>query len=191
MDSNDVKLNIGCGVFKKDGYINIDNFSEYKPDILHDLEKIPYPFDDNAFQIIEADHVLEHLESPLDVMRELHRITKPGGFITIKVPHFSRGFTHPEHKCGFDISLPYFFDASFKARYTNDIVMDLVSMKLSWMAQPYLKKLVLSRPLYCFVLGINIIINFFANLSTTLCSHLWCFWVGGFEEIEYIFCVKK
>ncbi|MCX8472834.1 MAG: hypothetical protein ORN85_04210, partial [Sediminibacterium sp.] len=36
----------------------------------------------------------------------------------------------------------------------------------------------------------NFIINFFANLSPFLCSRLWCFWVGGFEEIEFVF-IKK
>ena len=34
------------------------------------------------------------------------------------------------------------------------------------------------------------VMNFLANLSPLACSRLWCFWVGGFEEIEYHF-VKR
>ena len=32
--------------------------------------------------------------------------------------------------------------------------------------------------------------DFFANLNVYLCSRLWCFWVGGFYEVEFYF-VKK
>ena len=38
------KLNIGCGEFKKDGYINVDYYSVSEPDVKHDLNKFPYPF---------------------------------------------------------------------------------------------------------------------------------------------------
>ena len=31
------------------------------------------------------------------------------GALLVKVPHFSRGFTHPDHKRGFDVSFPLFF----------------------------------------------------------------------------------
>jgi hypothetical protein len=39
--------------------------------------------------------------------------------------------------------------------------------------------------------AIGAIIDLFANLSPWLCSRLWCYWVGGFEEIEFVFRVKK
>ena len=48
-------------------------------------------------------------------MREIHRITKPGGTVRIWVPHFSRGFTHAEHKSGFDVTFPYYFRATSSA----------------------------------------------------------------------------
>lgn len=185
------KLNVGSGKFKKEGYVNIDGYEKFNPDVLWDLETFPYPFSENRFELIEADHVLEHLEQPLRVIRELHRIARPGGVIHIKVPHFSRGFTHPEHKRGFDVSLPYYFNPTFSARYDDDIVMELVKMRLHWAAQPYVKRLALSPLTYHLYFGVGMIIDFFALLSTTFCSRIWCFWVGGFEEIEYVFRVKK
>ncbi len=188
---NPQKLNIGCGQYKKEGYVNLDSYAAFSPDVLWDLEKHPYPFLDNSFDHIEADHVLEHMQLPFHTLRELHRICKNNGTITIRVPHFSRGFSHPEHRSGFDVSLPYYFDPAFKARYENDIVMDAISMRLHWAAQPHVKKQVFSQSLYHLYFGIGKLIDLFANLSPKFCSRVWCFWVGGFEEIEYIFRVKK
>jgi len=184
------KLNLGSGEFKKKGYINLDYYSITKPDVKHDLNRLPYPFKDNQFELIEADHVLEHLDNPFKVMKELHRISKNNGLIIIRVPHFSRGFTHPEHTRGFDVSFPYYFDSSFKGGYQG-FNLQLKKMKLSWFAQPYFKKSVLSKPVLYLASSIGFIIDIFANLSPTICSRFWCYLVGGFEQIEFQFTVKK
>ena len=180
------KLNLGCGEFKKEGYINLDYSSISEPDIRYDLNKFPYPFDDDEFELIEADHLLEHLNNPFMVMKELHRISKNNGLIIIKVPHFSRGFTHPEHKCGFDVSFPYYFNPSFKGGYMG-FEFRLKKLRLSWFAQAYLKKTVLSKPAFYIGYLIGAILDFFANLSPFICSKGWCFLVGGFEEVEFHF----
>ena len=184
------KLNLGCGAFRKEGYINLDCRDHLKPDILHDLDNIPYPFPDNSFELIEADHVLEHLSDPFRVMMELHRMLAPGGSAIIKVPHFSRGFTHPEHKRGFDVSFPYYFDPTFKGGYCGvEFACDKTRMR--WFAQPYLKKTVLPLPGYYFGVILGGIADFLANISPMLCSRLWCFLVGGFEEVEFHLICKK
>lgn len=184
------KLNLGCGEFKKEGYINVDFYSVSKPDVLHDLNKLPYPFEDNTFELIEADHVLEHLNYPFQIIKELYRISANGAIWKIRVPHYSRGFTHPEHKAGFDVTLPYYYRKDFQGGYQG-IELELKKMKLHWFAQPYLKKTVLSKPVYYFSFLLGKLISFFANLSPIVCSRIWCFWVGGFEEIEFEFIVKK
>ena len=33
----------------------------------------------------------------------------------------------------------------------------------------------------------GVVIDFFANLSPMFCSRVWCYIVGGFEEIEFDF----
>lgn len=180
------KLNLGCSIFKKEGFFNVDLNKEANPDLILNLDEFPYPFKDNSFSLITADHVLEHLNHPFSVMKELHRILKPGGKIIIRVPHFSRGFTHPDHKRGFDVSFPLYFNENAKG-FFGGISLRLEEMKLTWFAQPYLKKLNLSK--FQFYIGsfIGGILTFLANLSPYFCSRIWCFWVGGFEEIKFVF----
>ncbi len=184
------KLNLGCGEFKKEGYINVDYLSVSEPDIKHNLDVFPYPFEDNTFTLIAADHLLEHLENPFQVMKELHRIAKDGCLIQIKVPHFSRGFTHARHVRGFDVSFPLYFAPSFQGGYQG-VALELTKMNLRWFAQPYLKKTVLSSPAFHIGYTLGKIVDFFANISPYACSRIWCFWVGGFEEIEFEFKVNK
>ncbi len=184
------KLNLGCGEFKRKGYLNLDISSAVNPDLVHDLNSFPYPFEDNQFDSIEADHVLEHLENPFLVMKELHRISKNMASVAVRVPHFSRGFTHPEHKRGFDITFPFYFQKSFKGGYQG-VEFQLRSMRLSWFAQKTLKRETLPRLSYLTGYGVGSVLSFLANAWPDLCSRLWCFWVGGFEEIEFQFVVKK
>jgi SAM-dependent methyltransferase len=191
MDLNSLrKLNLGCGRFKKEGYVNLDRCDDLHPDVLHDLSVFPYPFPDDRFDLVEADHVIEHLNDPFGAMKELHRIVKDGGIIILKVPHFSRGFTHPEHKRGFDVSFPYYFDPSFKGGYTGT-KFECVKTKFRWFAQPYLKKTVLWAPFYYIGLAFGWAADILANLSPFFCSRFWCFLAGGFEEIEFHFVCRK
>lgn len=185
-DNMQNKLNLGCGEYKKKGYINVDISKRVNPDVVHDLNKFPYPFKDNYFDLIEADHVLEHVEDPFKVMKELNRILKIKGSLSIKVPHFSRGFTHPEHKRSFDVSFPLYFNPNFKGGYTG-VNFKLEKLRLRWFSQNYLMKTVLPSYIYYPSVFIGGIIDFFANLNVYFCSRIWCFWVGGFTEIEFRF----
>ena len=180
------KLNAGCGQFRKEGYVNLDISPRSQADVFHDLDVFPYPFEACTFDLIEAEHVLEHLSNPFRVMAELHRIAKPAGTIHIQVPHFSRGFTHPEHKCGFDATFPLYFDPKFVGGYTGTELLH-TKTTLHWFGQKYLMKKLLSPWLYAVLLLIGNVLDVLANLSPLFCSRVWCFWVGGFYEIEYVF----
>ncbi len=184
------KLNLGCGEFKKAGYVNVDFYSVTEPDVRHNMEIFPYPFSDNEFDIIEMDHVLEHLSDPFSVLKEVHRISKQGGMVLIKVPHFSRGFTHPQHKCGFDVTLPFYFSPEFVGGYQG-VEFCIKKLNLNWFAQPYLKKLYIGLFKFNALNTISKVLNYLANLNPFFCSRIWCYWVGGFEEIEYHFETRK
>ena len=81
-------LNIGCGKNYRKNWINLDLHSK-KAEVIHDLNKFPYPFKDNTFEHILAAGIMEHLDNPLKTMKELWRISKPNGTIMIKVPYFT------------------------------------------------------------------------------------------------------
>jgi SAM-dependent methyltransferase len=180
------RLNVGCGQFKKPGFLNVDFNENFDPDMVVDLSVLPLPFRNDQFELIEADHVLEHLNEPFETMSELHRILRPGGRLVVRVPHFSRGFTHSDHRRGFDVTFAYYFRPEFTAGYTgSEFILDRT--RLTWFAQPYLKRLVLPSALYWGGRATGAAIDLVANLSPTICSRLWCFWVGGFEQLEFVF----
>lgn len=175
-----------------EGYVNIDWQAQPSVDVVHDLNVLPYPFADSEFSEVNASHVLEHLDRPFLVMKELHRILKPGGVLHIKVPHFSRGFTHAEHAHGFDVTFPMYFNKDAKTSGYYGYEFQLASMKLHWMAFFHLLPFMGYGPVLINTLrGINAVVSFIANLSPALCSRVWCFWVGGFEEIEFVFIATK
>ena len=77
-------LNIGTGGHDLVGWVNLD---ETKPgDVLARVP--PAPFRDECFDEILMSHVVEHmtLDDGRALMKECHRILKPGGVVTVIVP---------------------------------------------------------------------------------------------------------
>jgi ubiquinone/menaquinone biosynthesis C-methylase UbiE len=70
-----------------------------QPDVVHDLNEFPYPWDDNSVDEIEMIHVLEHLEDWWSAFLECVRILKPGGTLEIRVPDESSmsALTYRDH----------------------------------------------------------------------------------------------
>jgi len=180
------KLNLGCGRFKKEGFINVDLNPAHKPEVVHDLNKFPYPFKSEEFDYIEISHALEHLDDPFGVMRELHRILVKGGTLRVLVPHCSRGFTHAEHKHGFDVTFKYYFDEKYFWE-DSGVKMRCVKNRLTWFAQPGLKRRYLPGHVVFVLTVFGVVVDFFANIYPEFCSRVWCYWVGGFEELEVEF----
>jgi len=82
-------MNFGCGRDIREGYVNADISAREGVDKVFDFDVFPYPFSDNEFGEILADNVLEHLDDIPAVMKELHRISKPGGTVRIIVPYYN------------------------------------------------------------------------------------------------------
>lgn len=69
-------------------------------DVAHDLNVIPWPFQDGEFKHMNASHVLEHLNTFPAVMDEAWRLLNPGGSFMIQVPYagdLEMAFTDPTH----------------------------------------------------------------------------------------------
>lgn len=77
-----MKLNIGSGEQRLDGYENIDRKSGF--------EAFPLPYADGTVDEVRASHVLEHFSHMKtgSVLAEWVRVLKPGGLLQIAVPDF-------------------------------------------------------------------------------------------------------
>lgn len=82
-----MKLNLGSGNIKKEGFVNIDIYPFENVNIVHDIEK-SLPFENDTFDEIYSNHVLEHCstDSILSILKECYRIIKQNGEINIEVP---------------------------------------------------------------------------------------------------------
>lgn len=92
-----MKLNLGCGYNKLDGYANVDSDPNCQPDVLADLED-SLPFEDNSVDEIVLNHVLEHLGQTtkvyFHVWKEMYRVLKDGALVLITVPHHNHDNFH-------------------------------------------------------------------------------------------------
>lgn len=46
------------------------------------------PFEDNTFDVVFCNHVMEHVQDDIKAMAELHRVLKPGGWGILQIPLF-------------------------------------------------------------------------------------------------------
>jgi len=86
-----LRLNLGCGTRKMAGFLNVDKEASVQPDLLVDLEAVPWPFASDAVAEVQMLHVLEHLgQEPqkfFDIMCEIHRVCRDNAAVRIVVPH--------------------------------------------------------------------------------------------------------
>ena len=85
-----MKLNLGCGEKKRDGYVNVDVCGT--PDVVCDLNRFPWDWTDNSIDEVTSSHWLEHVEDFERTILEIHRILKPNGVLHFHVPHFRTPF---------------------------------------------------------------------------------------------------
>lgn len=91
------KLDLGCGQNKQEGFIGVDIAGN--PDIIHDLDTYPWPFEDNSIDEIFCSHYIEHSKDIIKFIDECYRILKPECKIMITAPYYSsvRAIQDPTH----------------------------------------------------------------------------------------------
>lgn len=86
-----MRLNMGSGLNKRAGYVNVDASPASNPDQLWDLENTPWPWPTSSAEEVLFNHSLEHMGADtktfLAIMTELYRICAPGAAVLINVPH--------------------------------------------------------------------------------------------------------
>lgn len=179
------RINLGSGNDYREGWVNVDENEHVKADIRHNLNLYPYPFSDNEFEEVLASHVIEHLDDPLDFLQEIYRIAKPGARVTIRCPHFSCNWIHPRHKSAISTKLFDFLANDSTERYLEaDFKVEKVVFK--WISQGQIGKR--NKPVMRFL---NHAISGLANLNPAITERIWCYWVGGFEEMIFEVRVNK
>ena len=97
-----MKLDLGCGLRKRAGFLGVDASPDCGADFVHDLRQRPWPFDDASVDEVYCSHFLEHLDGPerMDFMDELYRVMKPGAKALFITPYWTGvgAVQDPTHK---------------------------------------------------------------------------------------------
>lgn len=138
-----IRLNLGCGQEKIDGYENIDNDPSVKPDVLFDIAENGLGlWLNDSIDEVRAFDFLEHipLGKTIYVVDEIWRVLKHGG----KFEHFTpstdgRGaFQDPMHLSFWNINSWYYFCPemlsgkrfyNIKAKFAVERLADLTTDK--------------------------------------------------------------
>jgi len=84
-----MKLHLGCGRKRIEGFIGVDIQKSNNPDVVADIRDLRC-FDDGSVDTIYACHVLEHVyrSDCLGVLRSWYKLLKPQGILRLAVPDF-------------------------------------------------------------------------------------------------------
>ena len=128
-----MRLNIGCGEKPIPGWTNIDYVATGFQDIVGNIETgLDLP--DACASEILLDNVIEHLGSIPAAMREIHRLLRTGGSVTLITPHFTalsswRDPTHLHHLSYFSFDM---FCKERNAHYLGGHRFNIIHKKLSF-----------------------------------------------------------
>lgn len=84
-----MKLNIGCGNDRREGFLGVDIVPGAAVDMVCNLELDTLPLEDNSVEEFLLSHVLEHISDPLTMMGELYRVAKPFAKMVVRCPYGS------------------------------------------------------------------------------------------------------
>lgn len=87
-----LKLNLGCGLEYKKGYINIDAFDNSVADEV--MSALNLEFEDNTFTQVDCIQVLEHLGAAKSIyaLAEVYRVLTPIGLFLVETPDLKSSF---------------------------------------------------------------------------------------------------
>lgn len=83
-----LRLHLGCGRRKLEGFLNVDANESYTPDYLLDVERDPWPWGEATVDRIETYHMIEHLSRAggRAFLESCARVLRPGGTLVIECP---------------------------------------------------------------------------------------------------------
>lgn len=120
------RLNVGAGeTMWGDVRLDIDRTSQVT--VLGDMHALP--FDADTFDEVLLDNVIEHSPDTTGVLRELHRVLRPGGVAYIYVPYYNAvgAYGDPTHRSFFAEGSFEYYSTSSRYEHYSDFEFELVS----------------------------------------------------------------
>lgn len=116
-----MKLDLGCGKNKREGFIGVDSIAFEGVDQVVNLTTA-WPWEDGSVEEVHCSHFVEHLtaEERIHFVNELYRVLSPGGKCTLITPHWNscRAYGDLTHKWP-PVSEFWFYYLSKEWRATN------------------------------------------------------------------------
>ncbi len=192
--SRAMKIDIGCGPYKKPGYTGVDTDEQPGVDIVADATSLP--FEDGTVDAIHTRNTLEHIPDLFKALSEFYRVSRHGAEIEITVPHFSsyeywRDLTHLRPFSAFTFD---HFDRAKQAAaalpdYLPAIDFEIRRVHLHWWDPWQIRaKRGWRKPVLKLMNGW---IEWWANRNLFLCERFWCWHVGGFVLVTFYLRVHK
>lgn len=101
MVSAPLRLDIGCGKNKREGFLGVDQYRMPGVDMVLDVRG-KWPWKDNSVDEVHCSHFIEHLTATERVhfVNELCRVLKVGSHATVIAPHWAsnRAYGDPTHQ---------------------------------------------------------------------------------------------
>jgi len=88
----DTILDLGCGKERFSPTVAGVDVQDFGWNRVWDLNKFPYPFPDNSYDIVRAWSILEHLKYPYQALQEMKRIASKEIWIKVPNPYTCREF---------------------------------------------------------------------------------------------------
>jgi len=127
-----LKIDIGGGLFPREGYTTIDQEGGHITCDLND----GIPLEDNSVGVINASHVIEHLKDPIKTMKEIHRVLAHGGWAFIEVPSTDgRGaWQDPTHVSFWNENSFWYYTKQSHAQFirNKDIKFSCLRLETNW-----------------------------------------------------------
>jgi hypothetical protein len=86
-----IKLDLGSGKKKKEGFLGVDSIAFEGVDVVCNLGEDTWPWESNSVEEVHCSHMLEHLKprQRIHFANELFRVLKQGAKAQVITPHYA------------------------------------------------------------------------------------------------------
>jgi len=107
MNAVPLRVNLGCGNKRREGFIGVDLGDFPAVDVRQDVMSYLRSLANGSVAEVYSRHFLEHLEPPVfqQLLGEVDRVLQPGGRVHLIVPHYSNPYFYsdPTHRLPFGV----------------------------------------------------------------------------------------